>query len=114
MIRATILHSNSGMAVGFTVTNHGDPKVCAAVTALVINTIDCIHKLCAVPEDDVSCEIHDGSVVFALKRASQRTPQVGLMLDSLVIALSNLSRQFPKDVLFDSRAISSFNSSNRK
>jgi len=109
MIEAVILHNNKGMAVGFTVKNHGDPKVCAAVSALVISTINSIFDLCAVDESDVFHKIDDnGFVGFSLKRSSQRTPQVGLLLDSLVVALSGLSRQFPKDVAFDSMSVSSY------
>ena len=108
MIKAVILHNNSGMAVGFTVKSHGDPKVCAAVSALVINAINSIFDLCAISEGDVFCKMNDnGFVGFCLKRSSQRTSHVGLLLDSLVIALSGMSRQFPKDVAFDSMSVHS-------
>ena len=107
MIKATILHNRDGRAVGFAVKSHGDPIVCAAVSMLVLNTVNSIERLTAVTTDDFNCEWNAGGgfIVFALKRSSLRNTGAGLLLDALVLGLSDVSKQYPNDIQFDSRPI---------
>jgi len=100
MIKATILHNKEGLAVGFKVENHGDTHVCAAVSMLTINTVNSITKLTDVSEDDVIANWDDagGFLEFKLKNVGQRNSGAGLLLDALVLGLTDVSQEYPKDI----------------
>jgi len=108
MIKATILHNNEGMAVGFIVKSHGNPIVCSAVSMLVINTVNSIQMLTALTEADYCFKCNDsGFIAFALRRSSLRNTGAGLLLDALVLGLDSVNAQYPKDIKFDTRHVSS-------
>ena len=108
MIQATILYNREGAPVGFAVKSHGDPVVCSAVSMLTLNTVNSIAKLTSLSENDFYCQWDEagGFLLFALKRSSQRNTGAGLLLDALVLGLSDVSRQYPRDIKFDSKPIS--------
>jgi len=107
VIVATILHNKDGLSVGFTVKCHGVPIVCAAVSMLAINTINSMDKLLGLTEQDYYCKWNDegGFIGFALRRASLRTTGAGLLLDALVLGLSDVSERYPQDIRFECKPI---------
>ena len=100
MIQATILKAPTGAVVGFTVKNHGQTHVCAAVSMLVINTVNSIVKLTALTDTCYTCQWDDGGgfVTFQLNTPELRGMGPGILLDALELGLASVVEQYPKDL----------------
>jgi len=100
MIDANIIRNNAGQTVGFTVENHGETHVCAAVSMLVINTVNSIEALTKLGKDGFFCDYKEegGFITFSLKDQINRNTEAGLLLDALVLGLCSVSEQHPDEV----------------
>ena len=100
MIDAKIIRNNDGQAIGFTVENHGETHVCAAVSMLVINTVNSIESLTKLGEDGFLCDYKEdgGFITFSLKDRVNRDAEAGLLLDALVLGLYSVKEQHPDEV----------------
>ena len=100
MINARIYRNKKGAAVGFTVKNHGETHVCAAVSMLVINTVNSIEALTSLTDKDFRCEYEEsgGFLTFFLNETSERDYGAGLLLDAMVLGLESVAEQHPKEV----------------
>ncbi|MDR0273370.1 MAG: ribosomal-processing cysteine protease Prp [Clostridiales bacterium] len=97
MINAEIISNEAGCVVGFTVKNHGESKVCAAVSLLTINTVNSIEKL---TEDDFFCSLSEKNafISFTLKNTDSRSPEIAVLLDALVMGLKSVEEKHPTEI----------------
>lgn len=99
MITASITRASSGQVFSFKVSNHGESYVCAAVSMLVINTINGIE---ALTEADFSydCDEKKGSITFSLltPRGEPSGRDAGILLDAMVLGLQSAAAAHPEDL----------------
>ena len=97
MINAEIIRGKSGNVTGFKVENHGESIVCAAVSMLVLNTVNSIE---ALTEDDFNCEYNEegGYIKFALSSPDSHTAGVKILLDAMVLGLESTLEQYPNEI----------------
>ncbi len=85
----------------FTIKGHagyadpGEDIVCAAVSALVINTINSIEKF---TEDAFTCDCRDG-VVESWEFTSEISAETELLMDSLMLGLSDVQKAYGEKYL---------------
>ena len=99
MISVTVYKNRNNEYTGFTCKGHagyddyGKDIVCACVSMLVINTINSIEQFtdCVF---NVDSDEDSGYIKLELKESI--TEQVGLLLDSMVLGISNTEQQYGK------------------
>ena len=100
MIKAVFYEYENGTYKGFTVEGHagfavsGKDVVCAAVSMLVINTINSIESFTADKfrvEDDEEKGIIDFEFI-----SDQISPDSALLLDSMVLGLNGVRKEYGK------------------
>lgn len=89
----------SSCIYGFTVDNHGDTFVCAAVSALTLNTVNSIEAFCG---DEIHCEYDEGGgylrfVLPALERGGQSS-DASLLLNALLLGLTGIEAEHPEQI----------------
>lgn len=97
MIRAELFKTENGSPCGFKVTNHGDPIVCAAVSALCINTVNSIeaHTCAAIDYDfDESGGYIECKLPAVISGGSE--PEAVLLLKALALGLESVKEQYGK------------------
>jgi uncharacterized protein YsxB (DUF464 family) len=102
MINAVINRDASGRIRGFTVHNHGTGIVCAAVSMLVLNTVNSIEALTpAVFTCD--CEEGGGFIRFALieSGAAECAGGAALLLDAMVLGLRSVEESYGSEIQLD-------------
>lgn len=93
MIRVVFYRNSAGIWRGFSVKGHaeyaqaGRDIVCAAVSALVINTMNSVE---AFTDDPVVADVKDGVAVF--KFASVPGSDATLLMNSLEAGLQNIRK----------------------
>ncbi|MCI6018811.1 MAG: ribosomal-processing cysteine protease Prp [Blautia sp.] len=94
MIKITVKKRN-GSYISFVSSGHagfaqeGYDIVCAAVSALIINTVNSIEKF---TEDSIEAEEKDGYVSFRFMKPV--TEKGTLLMDSLVLGLTDISNSY--------------------
>jgi len=98
VIAVFLFRGSAGEVVGFTVSNHGESQVCAAVSMLVINTVNSIETLTAAGAAGFNCEHEEeGYLSFNLKE-SPRSKDAGLLIDAMVLGLQCVKEQYPSQI----------------
>ena len=93
MIKATIYRNKKGAYKGFNLSGHaeydikGKDIICAAVSALVINTINSIERL-TVDEPKVKSKEKSGMIDVKFK--TEVSPETNILIDSLVLGLTGI------------------------
>jgi len=97
MITATILRNAQSEIIGFTVENHGESIVCAAVSMLVLNTVNSIEFL---TEDNFTCDYNEngGYLKFSLSDPSSKTAGIGILLDAMFLGLTSAKKEYPEEI----------------
>ena len=98
MINAKIVRDSSGKVISFTFENHGESIACAAVSMLVLNTVNSIELL---TEDDFAYEYNEkkgGYLSFALTDPSYRSDGIGILLDAMLIGLAFAKKEHPDEI----------------
>ncbi|MCL2386933.1 MAG: ribosomal-processing cysteine protease Prp [Defluviitaleaceae bacterium] len=96
MINVEIVRDSLGKIASFTVENHGQTLVCAAVSMLVLNTINSIEKL---TDDDFTCEINNRqSATFSLTNPESRSSGIEILIDAMFIGLSCAKAEHPDEI----------------
>ena len=91
MITAVIYKNSEDSIFGFRISGHagfdryGRDIICAAVSALSINTINSIEKFTT---DRFTAEQSDGNLKFKL--VTDKTPETQLLLKSFILGLESL------------------------
>ena len=100
MIDVRLVKNQAAQTVGFTVRNHGESHVCAAVSLLVINTVNSIESLTALGAEGFSCdyEAAGGYLSFILKEESPRCKDAGLLIDAMVLGLESVMAEHPSEI----------------
>ncbi len=99
MIQITFHRTRTGDYHGFICSGHagygayGEDIVCAAVSALVINTINSLDKITGEAMD-VTTDEESGTIRCFFERPLQETSRV--LLDSLVLGLTRIEEQYGK------------------
>lgn len=102
MIRVQFRIISGGEIVGFSVDSHGDKIVCAAVSALTINTINSIEWLA---HTDFSCECENERFIdFYL--TDEADANARLLLESLRLGLRAIADEYPKDLIIEEISVS--------
>lgn len=85
----------------FTIDGHagyaemGEDIVCAAVSALVINTINSIEQF---TEDAFTCDCKDG-MIQSWEFTSEVSSGTDLLMDSLMLGLANIQKSYGEKYL---------------
>ena len=100
MIRVTIYQNSSERYCGFRMEGHaefaayGNDIVCAAVSVLVINTINSIE---AFTEDTFENAVHQEKDVVSFELTSNPVSEKAeLLLESLVLGLTSIAEEYGK------------------
>ena len=103
MITVKVFVDSDGRYKGFRVSGHagyadaGEDIVCAAVSALVINTINSIE---AFTEDTFRNAVHEEKDVVTYSITSRPVGQAAeLLLKSLVLGLEGIEREYGKQYI---------------
>lgn len=95
MITAVIYKRTEGDILGFRITGHagydryGRDIICAAVSALSINTINSIEQFTA---DQFKAEQEDGDLKFKL--VTNEAPETQLLLKSFILGLGSVQETY--------------------
>jgi hypothetical protein len=100
LIEAKIGRDPAGQVIAFDVHNHGESHVCAAVSMLVLNTVNGIE---ALTEADFTCDCdqqNGGYISFTLNTPRSEPPgqQAGLLLDVMLLGLESVAAQHPNEL----------------
>jgi len=100
MINISISRNNRGQIYGFTAHNHGKDIVCAAVSALVLNTVNSIETF---TEEAMSVETPDEDIGYIKLylpdiEAGDDNRDVDLLLSSMLLGLTHIQKQYPSQV----------------
>lgn len=93
MIKATIYRNKNGAYTGFNLSGHaeydvkGKDIICAAVSALVINTVNSIDQLTS---DNPKVKSKEKSGTIDVKFKSDISPETNILIDSLVLGLTGI------------------------
>ena len=81
--------------MAFTVKNHGESFVCAAVSMLVLNTVNSIESF---TNQTFDCDYNeeDGYVKFVLKGSRESGAEV--LLDAMMLGLRSVREQYPDEI----------------
>ncbi|MEG1847300.1 MAG: ribosomal-processing cysteine protease Prp [Lachnospiraceae bacterium] len=99
MITVTISKNGSGNYTGFTCIGHagfadsGKDIVCAAVSMLVINTINSLDQLLKEP---FHCASKESTGEITVRFETAPSMQAVLLLDSMVLGLTEVKKQYGK------------------
>ena len=98
MILVDVFRNENEGIERFCVKNHGDEKVCAAVSLLVMNTINSIEFFCK--EDGFVCDYSAGGgyIEFTLHNPNDVSAGTALLLESMVLGLQSLQKNYSKDL----------------
>jgi len=94
MIKVTI-NKRSGFIYRFKVISHGDPVVCAGVSALVISTVNFIKSELKA-KSQLKYEHDGGMVEFAV--IDSRNEATALLLNHMLFGLEQIQENYPKDI----------------
>ena len=97
MIQAELTKDKQGSIRGFSISNHGESKACAAVSMLAINTVNSIELF---TEDDIMYEYDEkegGYLKFVL---AEETPCEGtvVLLNALELGLTHVKELYPEEI----------------
>ena len=103
MIIISVSRNSRGQIYGFTANNHGKDIVCAAVSALVLNTVNSIETF---TEEAMSVEIPEedtGYIKLCLPdiETGNDNREVDLLLSSMLLGLTHIQNQYPSQVFID-------------
>ena len=99
MIEVTRIKNENGENIGFRCHGHagfavrGKDIVCAAVSGLVLNTINSIE---AFTEDKFSCAQEEKSGLVEFIIVSEVSKESTLLMDSLFLGLTNIQHDYGK------------------
>lgn len=99
MIKAEIFRNESGGIYGFSITDHGDSIVCAAVSALSLNTVNSIENF---TDRDFTCDYDEkgGKLIFNVPFVMEGgfDHDVNLLFQSLLLGLRAVSLDYNDDI----------------
>lgn len=103
MIKVSVTKGRQGDIRTLKVRNHGDPIVCAAVSVLVLNTVNSIE---ALTDEKFSCNYAEEGGFLEI--SFQDTPlgrDARLLTDSLMLGLKSIIEEYPGNIRIEEVAI---------
>lgn len=100
MIEVTVNRNKSDEIYCFQVKNHGPSILCAAVSMLVINTINCIEHF--TTEKIEYTQNKNTAVItcsFPKIESGKHSSDVSLLLNTMMFGLNNLVLEYNGDIL---------------
>ena len=94
MITCDIGRGINGELVSFVMRNHGESYVCAAVSFLVINTINCIEIF---TDDDLECKYNPEGGLINFTMPSEISREARILLDTMLFGLRNVCEEHPDE-----------------
>ncbi len=110
MIRAHFLHEGDELC-GFLLQGHADSGeyghdiVCAAVSALAINTVNSLEQLAAVSPQIVSDDENGGYLKVTLNKSEYVDHSAQLLLNSLHLGLSSIADNYQKYLIIEHKQV---------
>ena len=101
MINVSVTRSLSGDVCALSVRSHGDPIVCAAVSALVLNAVNSID---ALTDERFTCEYREEGGLLEIEfldTHSGLSHDTKLLTASLMLGLRSISEQYPNDIVIE-------------
>jgi len=102
MIKVRIYRNESGLAYGFDVDNHGQKIVCAAVSVLVLNTVNCIENF---TKNRFECDYKKtgGMLKFRLPEdiSEDASHDALLLINSMIFGLYGIKAQYKNSLSID-------------
>jgi len=96
MIRFTFFKNKAGALIGFQCTNHGRDIVCAAVSALTMNTINSIEMF---SDSKFSVDFNeDGGFMEFILDSDLIEPAAALLLDSLDLGICSIAAEYEEEI----------------
>ena len=99
MIQAIVHRNAAGQIDSFKVANHGESYVCAAVSMLVINTINSIE---ALTDAQFVCNTNEeeGQIDFSLTtpRSEPAGQSAGILIDAMALGLEDVAAEYPNEL----------------
>ena len=97
MINAKIVRGHHGKIISFTVENHGESIVCAAVSMLVLNTVNSIEKL---TRDKFTCDYNEngGYLTFSLTNQTGMSDCINILLEAMALGLISAMAEYPTEI----------------
>ena len=102
-IKAVFLENEFGL-YGFEVSNHGNPIVCAAVTALAINAVNSIETLTETGLEYEHEPEQKGGFIRCIAtdlRDGEDEDSALLLLKSFELGITKIADQYPKDLVIE-------------
>lgn len=102
MIRIIIYKNYQDEYTGFRSEGHagfadrGQDILCAAVSALVINTVNSIDRLTS---DRIDLDINEKKGLIAVRFEKKPSPQSVLLMDALILGLSEIKNDYGDDYI---------------
>ncbi len=102
MTTITVFRTRKGIYQGFVCSGHagyaeaGGDIVCAAISILVINTINSIQQL---TEQAFICEQEEEAGVIRFTLSESPSKETVLLLDSMILGLKEVEKQYHKKYL---------------
>ena len=109
MINVSIYNTADGLITGFKVAGHaqyseyGSDIVCAAVSALVINTINSIENFTS---DKFNIEQDENEGIIEFHVIAPMSSEVNLLLSSLALGLEGIAEEYTNKYIRITRVIS--------
>jgi len=95
VINAQIVRNAGGKITGFTVENHGESIVCAAVSMLVLNTVNSIERF---TKDNFTCDYDENGGYLTFSLSNTRTDETGILLDAMHLGLTSAKTEYPNEI----------------
>ena len=103
MIKVSVTRNRQGDVQALNVRSHGDPMVCAAVSALALNTVNSLDEL---TDERFTCEYAEEGGFLEIKFPDAK---VGLGYDarlltaSLMLGLRSILEEHPNDIIIEDK-----------
>ena len=110
MIRAKVYRHQDEIC-GFLLKGHagqakyGKDIVCAAVTVLVLNTVNAIDKFCDCTFTCEADEVNGGFIRAEFPQGAWKDEKVQLLLQSMVRGLSDLATEYKRYITLESEEV---------
>jgi len=99
MIKARFFRNDNDRLYGFKIANHGNPIVCAAVSALTINTVNSIELLTGEKFSRFVCK-RCGIIKISIPKLEEgnQSNDTELLLKSFLLGLTDIQKEYSKHI----------------
>ena len=95
MIHIKIKRNKEGRIRAFTARNHGVSEVCAAVSVLVINTVNSIE---ALTDERFTCAYEEEGGYIRFKLVNEPGKDASLLLEAMALGLRSVKERYEDEI----------------